>query len=161
MNPKLETRNPNPRRHWTRFYGRTFTTLDKVLAVAIVLVLVLGLILGRSQNPPLPPGAEPALTNTVTIAWDRNPASDYYLAVDTNGIPVPLLYRVRQSHSITNPLPWPVVAETTNTTAVISNLTLRTHFWYVTASNFFLESAPSQFLSLPFEPPTHLRIHIP
>ncbi len=138
---------------------RTWSRLDLALLIAAIVVVVLGLVFAaRGQTPPLPPGA---LTNTVTIAWDRNPASDYYVAVDTNGVPVPLLYRVRQSHSITNPLPWPVVAETTNTLAVISNLTARTHFWYVTVSNFFLESEPSSIVALPFDPPSNLRIRIP
>jgi hypothetical protein len=139
---------------------RTWSRLDLALLIAAIVVVVLGLVFAaRGQTPPLPPGA--AITNTVTLAWDRNPASDYYLAVDTNGVAVPLLYRVRQSHSITNPLPWPVIFETTNTVALISNLTSRTHFWYVTASNFFLESAPSSIVALPFEPPTQLRIRIP
>lgn len=153
--------NPSPicgrRGKW-----RSWSRLDLALLIACILVVVLGLVFAaRGQTPPAPPGFAPAITNTVTVTWDRNPASDYYLAVDTNGAPVPLLYRVRQSYAVTNPLPWPVVAETTNTVAVISNLTARTHFWYVTVSNFFLESDPSSIIALPFEPPTNLRIRIP
>lgn len=141
---------------------RSWTRLDLALLAAIALVLAIGLVWAATgQTPPMPDGSAPAITNTVTVAWDRNPADDYYAAVDSNGLPVPLTYRVRQSHSITNPLPWPVVVETTNTTAVISNLTARTHFWYVTVSNFFLESEPSRIVALPFDPPTNLRIKIP
>lgn len=132
------------------------------IVLAAVILGILGFAVFKAVGQPVPPPPGPvALTNTITIAWDRNPEVDYYTAVDTNGVQVPLVYRLRQSTSITNAMPWPVIATTTNVSVVVSNLTAQTHFWYVTASNFFLESEPSRVLSLPFVRPSRVVIKIP
>ena len=83
----------------------------------------------------------------VKVLWDPQPASEYYAAVDTNGNFVGITYRVYNATNVTGP--WTVVATTTNLSATISNLTARTQFFYVTASNFFLESEASRILSIP------------
>jgi hypothetical protein len=145
------------RRHWT--------PLDVALLAVAVLVIAVGLLM--SQEPPLPftvraaAAAEPpaAITNTVRVSWDPNPASDYFYATDGEGNPVPLLYRVRTSTDITRPHgEWTVLAETTNTTAVLTNLVAANLFFTVTASNFFLESEPSNIVAIPWDPPTRLRL---
>jgi len=114
--------------------------------VALMFVMIAGLAAGVlwAQTPPLPPA--PAL-RPVTVLWDPQPASEYYNAVDTNGNFVGITYRVYNASQVTGP--WTVVATTTNLSATISNLTARTQFFYVTASNFFLESEASRILSIP------------
>jgi hypothetical protein len=152
------------RRSFTRRLRRHWTPLDVALLIVAVLVIAVGLLM--SQEPPLPSvrttaAALPpaAITNTVRVSWDRNPASDYFYATDGEGNPVPLLYRVRMSTDITRPHgQWTVLAETTNTTAVLTNLVAANLFFTVTASNFFLESAPSSIIAIPWDPPTKLRL---
>jgi hypothetical protein len=155
------------RRSFTRRLRRHWTPLDVALLAVAVLVIAVGLLM--SQEPPLPtlqaatsaPAALPpaAITNTVRVSWDRNPASDYFHALDSEGNPVPLLYRVRMSTDIARPHgQWTVLAETTNTTAVLTNLVAANLFFTVTASNFFLESEPSSIVAIPWDPPTKLRL---
>jgi hypothetical protein len=109
-----------------------------------LLIVVLGAGLLFAQSPPLPPA--PGL-RPVKVRWDPQPASEYYNAVDTNGNFVGITYRVYNATNVTGP--WTVMATTTNLSATISNLTARTQFFYVTASNFFLESEASRILSIP------------
>lgn len=122
-----------------------FVSLTSILAAGVLFV----------QTPPVPPA--PAL-RPVKVVWDPQPASEYYNAVDTNGNFVGITYRVYNASVVTGP--WTVVATTTNLSATISNLTARTQFFYVTASNFFLESEASRILSIPQEkvPPPRLLI---
>jgi hypothetical protein len=107
-------------------------------ATGVALVVVV------AQTPPMPPAPR-----TVPIVWDRLPSEDYFRAVDTNGNPVHITFRVYQATNITGP--WEVVAVTTNHQAEVSNLTARTYFFYVTSSNFFLESDRSEVIGLPYE----------
>jgi hypothetical protein len=88
-----------------------------------------------AQSPPLPTLPPAPELRPVKILWDPQPASEYYHAFDTNGNFVGITYRVYNASNVTGP--WTVVATTTNLSATISNLTARTQFFYVTASNFF------------------------
>ena len=111
----------------------------------LMVVLAAGLIF--AQSPPLPAPPPPPALRPVTVLWDAQPASEYYHAFDTNGNFVGITYRVYNATNVTGP--WTVVATTTNLSATISNLTARTQFFYVTASNVFLESEASRILSIP------------
>jgi hypothetical protein len=124
---------------------RSWTVTDLVLLAAALVTIFIGLL--AAQTPPLPPGTP---LRPVRVAWDAQPASEYWNAFDTNGNFVGITYRVWQATNVTGP--WSVAAVTTNTTATISNLTAHTQFFYVTASNFFLESEPSRLLSIPLDP---------
>jgi hypothetical protein len=123
--------------------GRALTRLLTV--VALTAACAAGLLF--AQSPPLPALPPAPELRPVKILWDPQPASEYYNAVDTNGNFVGITYRVYNSSNVTGP--WTVVATTTNLSATISNLTARTQFFYVTASNFFLESEASRILSIP------------
>lgn len=113
------------------------------LVVAAILWLLFSWLLGAQPSPPLPP--QPL---TVRISWDRLADSEYYRAADTNGVLIPLTYRVYNATNITGP--WFVAGATTNTATTLTNLNWQTQFFYVTASNVFLESDRSELLSLPF-----------
>ena len=115
--------------------GRALTSL--LLVMSLTAVLAAGVLF--AQSPPLPPA--PAL-RPVKILWDPQPASEYYNAVDTNGNLVGITYRVYNASNVTGP--WTVVATTTNLSATISNLTARTQFFFVTASNFFWRARPAE-----------------
>ena len=130
----------------------------KHLIDAFLLLCLLGLVGSRlfSQTPPLP--GEPVETRNVKLGWDPLPFAEYYRAEDTNGQPVAITFRVYHSTNVAGP--YSVAAVTTNHQAVISNLTARTHFFYVTSSNFFLESEPSELLSLPYERVTGTKLLI-
>jgi hypothetical protein len=115
--------------------------MKRAFAFALCLAVTAGLWSQSGAGGPLRP---------VTVQWDPQPASEYWAAVDTNGAPVAITYRVYQSTNVTGP--WAVVSTTTNTTSTLSNLVARTQFFYVTASNFFLESEPSRIVSIPADP---------
>lgn len=102
--------------------------------------------LWTQQTPPIPPPLQPL---TVTVAWEHLPAWEHYRAVDTNGNPVPLMYRVYYATNVVGP--WEVRAAVTNNRAMITNVHRVTGFFYVTASNVFLESDRSELLSLPMD----------
>ena len=80
-------------------------------------------------------------TQTVTLAWDGQSASN-------------LTYRVYENGIITN-----VIATTTNLSVTISNVIAAPHRWTVTASNMWGESDPSVPLVVPGAPmpPTNLK----
>ena len=73
-------------------------------------------------------------TQTVTLAWDSQAASN-------------LVYRVYENGIITN-----VIATTTNLSVTISNVLAAPHRWTVTASNMWGESDPSVPLIVPAAP---------
>jgi hypothetical protein len=123
--------------------GRALTRLLAVVSLAAVLAA--GLLF--AQSPPLPSLPPTPALRPVKVLWDPQPASEYYAAVDTNGNFVGITYRVYNATNVIGP--WTVVATTTNLSATISNLTARTQFFYVTASNFFLESEASRIVSIP------------
>ncbi len=116
-------------------FGKALTAL--LLVAVMTAVLTAGFLF--AQSPSLPPA--PAL-RPVKVLWDPQPASEHYSAVDTNGNFVGITYRVYNASQVTGP--WTVVATTTNLTATISNLTARTQFFYVTASNFFWRARPAE-----------------
>ena len=124
-------------------FGNTVTAAPLVGLLAAVLAA--GFL--YAQSPPLPSLPPAPELRPVKVVWDPQPASEYYNAVDTNGNFVGITYRVYNASQVTGP--WSVVATTTNLSATISNLTARTQFFYVTASNFFLESEASRILSIP------------
>ena len=111
----------------------------------LIAVLAVGVLF--AQSPPLPSQPPAPAQRPVKVVWEPQPASEYYNAVDTNGNFVGITYRVYNASQVTGP--WAVVATTTNLSATISNLTARKQFFYVTASNFFLESEASRILSIP------------
>lgn len=106
----------------------------------LMVVLAAGLLF--AQSPPLPSLPPAPELRPVKILWDPQPASEYYNAVDTNGNFVGITYRVYNASNVTGP--WTVVATTTNLSATISNLTARTQFFYVTASDFFWRARPAE-----------------
>lgn len=124
---------------FSRRLRRSWTVTDLVLLAAALVTILAGLL--AAQTPPLPPGAP---MRPVKVAWDAQPDSDYWFAIDTNGNFVGITYRVWQATNVSGP--WSVAATTTNLTATISNLTAHTQFFYVTASNFFLESDRSRLI---------------
>ena len=73
-------------------------------------------------------------TQTVTLAWDSQAASN-------------LVYRVYENGVITN-----VIATTTNLSVTISNVLAAPHRWTVTASNMWGESDASIPLIVPAAP---------
>jgi hypothetical protein len=79
-------------------------------------------------------GAVVPPTQTVTLAWDSQAASN-------------LTYRVYENGVITN-----VIATTTNLSVTISNVLAAPHRWTVTASNMWGESDPSVPLVVPAAP---------
>lgn len=140
-----------PDRHRRVCSGKALTSL--LLLVSLTAVFAAGLLF--AQSPPTPQAVE---LRPVKVAWDPQPASEYYNAVDTNGNFVGITYRVYNATNVTGP--WSVVATTTNLSVTISNLTARTQFFHVTASNCFLESEASRILSIPQDkvPPPRLLI---
>lgn len=72
---------------------------------------------------------------TVTLMWDASPGPQ-----EVDG------YRVYQSTNIAGP--WSLVA-TTTATNVSLNVTQAAYFWYVTATNFWGESDPSNLAHTP------------
>ncbi|MBI1176197.1 hypothetical protein GC207_02020 [bacterium] len=134
MNTKLKQLKATDKRGWAR-----------IGALLLVTVLTAGFLFAQSTTLTTAPELRP-----VKIVWDPQPASEYYQAVDTNGDYVGITYRVYNATNVTGP--WTVLATTTNLSATISNLTARTQFFYVTASNFFLESAASRIVSIPQQP---------
>lgn len=130
----------------TRFRFGLGTALSAAPLVGLLMVVfTAGLLF--AQSPPLPSLPPAPALRPVKVLWDPQPASEYYHAVDTNGNFVGITYRVYNASQVTGP--WAVVATTTNLSATISNLTARKQFFYVTASNFFLESEASRILSIP------------
>jgi hypothetical protein len=79
-------------------------------------------------------GAVVPPTQTVTLAWDGQAASN-------------LVYRVYENGIITN-----VIATTTNLSVTISNVLAAPHRWTVTASNMWGESDASIPLIVPAAP---------
>ena len=79
-------------------------------------------------------GAAVPPTQTVTLAWDSQAASN-------------LVYRVYENGIITN-----VIATTTNLSVTISNVLAAPHRWTVTASNMWGESDDSIPLIVPAAP---------
>lgn len=134
MNTKTKRAEATDKHGWAR-----------IGPMLLVMVLAAGFL--YAQSPPVPTAPE---LRPVKIAWDPQPASEYYNAVDANGDFVGITYRVYNATNVTGP--WAVMATTTNLSATISNLTARTQFFYVTASNFFLESAASRIVAIPQEP---------
>ncbi len=106
----------------------------------LIAVLAVGVLF--AQSPPLPSQPPAPAQRPVKVVWEPQPASEYYNAVDTNGNFVGITYRVYNASNVTGP--WTVVATTTNLSATISNLTARTQFFYVTASNFFWRARPAE-----------------
>ena len=118
--------------------GRALTRLLAVISLAAVLAA--GYLV--AQSPPLPALPLVPELRPVKVLWDPQPASEYYAAVDTNGNFVGITYRVYNATNVTGP--WTVAATTTNLSATISNLTARTQFFYVTASDFFWRARPAE-----------------
>jgi hypothetical protein len=96
-----------------------------------ITLVFFGLALLFSAEPPMPP--EPV---TVTLSWTNAPADQEVTA-----------YYVRQATNITGP--WTVVVATTNTQRTITLPSQGRWFWFVTASNFWGESIPSNTNSTP------------
>lgn len=118
------------------------------------ILLLTGFVLAQDPTPlpPAAPGFDWSSTNTLSIKWDHIPNREMFRAEDADGNELHLLYRVYHSVAVTGP--WAVAATTTNNTATISNLVLRTHFFYVTSVNPVAqqtESEPSAKLSSPVE----------
>ncbi len=125
----------------TRFRFGLGTALSAAPLVGLLMVVfTAGLLF--AQSPPLPSLPPAPALRPVKVLWDPQPASEYYHAVDTNGNFVGITYRVYNASQVTGP--WAVVATTTNLSATISNLTARTQFFYVTASNFFWRARPAE-----------------
>jgi len=82
-----------------------------------------------SRLPPLP-GVE------VGLAWDANPTNEEVLS-----------YQVYQASNVIGP--WELVLTVTNTNATIRLPSPRRAFWYVTASNYWGESGPSNITNTP------------
>jgi hypothetical protein len=137
---KFKTKDEIPADHHRVRSGGALTAL--LLVLVLTAVLAGGFLLAQSPLLPSAPELRP-----VKVVWDPQPASEYYSAVDTNGNFVGITYRVYNASDVTGP--WTVVATTTNLSATISNLTARTQFFYVTASNCFSESEASRILSIP------------
>jgi hypothetical protein len=117
-----------------------------VLVISAILAFLFGWMLFAQPMPPIP--MPPPLT--VKIAWDHIPAWEFYVAHDTNGVRIPITYRVYYATNVAGP--WEVRATVTNNLAVVTNVHRVTGFFYVTSSNVFLESDKSDLLSLPMDP---------
>jgi hypothetical protein len=112
--------------------------------IAALLFAVLLFAQDTPPMPPPPPGFDWASTNTLTIKWDHIPERELFRAQDSAGNELHLFYRVWHSQVVNGP--YIVVATTTNNLATISNLVLRSHYFYVTSVNPLLagiESEPS------------------
>jgi hypothetical protein len=78
--------------------------------------------------------------DTITLAWNY----------PTNELSTNLTFNLYHSLAVTNPLPWMMMTNTVGT-----NLNCKVdiipgeHYFYVTASNFWGESLPSNILGLP------------
>ena len=78
--------------------------------------------------------------DTITLAWNY----------PTNELSTNLTFNLYHSLTITNPLPWTVMTNIVGTNLVCSlNIIPGEHYFYVTASNFWGESVPSNILGLP------------
>jgi len=95
-------------------------------------VLLLSIVLGLAELPPLPP--LPGLS--VTLAWDPNPEPEEVTA-----------YRIYQSPVVTGP--FLCILTVTNTTATVWLPLKSRMFWSVTASNAWGESVFSPTVYLP------------
>lgn len=76
-----------------------------------------------------------ATAAAITLQWDPNPASEEVQ-----------VYKVYQATNVAGP--WTIVGQTTNTTYTTPVPPGR-YFWYVTASNFWSESLPSNTVNTP------------
>lgn len=118
------------------------------------ILLIAGLALAQDPPPlPTPPvGFDWASTNSITLKWEHIPHRELFSASDKDGNPLHLFYRVY--HSVAVDGPYAVVATTTNNIVLISNVVLRTHFFYVTSVNPVvqqIESEPSAKVASPIE----------
>lgn len=84
-----------------------------------------------------------ALAVDVKLAWDANDPAEEVIA-----------YRLYQATNITGL--WVVVQVVTTNAATVSLPAPGRYFWYVTASNFWTESGPSNIAVYEYVPPSRI-----
>lgn len=130
-------------------------------AIALLCLLALSGCAARPVRPvdPLLPPPVPAMASqaprryavgagptVVTLLWDA----------PTNGVSPDMSYNLYSAGALTLPLTnWAVVTNTTNQTVTLS-IQPGNHFFFVTASNLFGESDPSNLLGPPALPPLRI-----
>lgn len=124
----------------------------RVLLLSLMLHAGAMALIAAALMPPLPPGA----TVPIVLSFDY----------PTNGMDTNLVFVLRGTTNVGTATPWPVETTIpampfwtnawalpvngTNYTITFTNQTIPDiHFWYVTATNFWGESDPSNVLGLP------------
>lgn len=103
--------------------------LSVVLLIAAIILLALDRVIGAPGDTPTGPVA-------ITLYWDPNPPAEEVQ-----------VYVVRQATNVLGP--WSIVATPTTTNTIITLPVPGKWFWFVTASNFWGESVPSNTNSTP------------